>query len=257
MFMKRRVLYLDINTESESELLEAYKQAITVKEKTMTVTPNLDFFRIAYKNLEVRNVINAASFSTVDGKPVLWIAKWLKIKDLKYKISGSDLGMSVLKMMDENGFSIFLFGGKPGVAEKAIERINIDYPNVKIAGFLTPEMGYEKNRDLCLEYISQINAAKPDVVFLCTGSPKTEIFFEEYRDTFAPSCYFSLGATIDFIAGSIKRAPKWMSKIGLEWLYRLFSDFRRLFKRYWLDGWFLIKMWFICHFSRKAKKNEW
>ena len=253
--MKKNILHLKFNTESEQELLALYNDAIDKKEKAITVTPNLDFLRLAYKNEKVKEVMNNADYSTVDGKPILWIAKWIKEKDFKYKVSGSDLSMKVLDLLEKRSGSLFLFGGKDGVAEKAKERINKDYPHINVVGALTPTFGYEKDDTLCKQYIEEINKGNANVVFLCTGCPKTEIFFDTYRDLFNNAVYFSVGATIDFIAGNIKRAPVWMSNVGLEWLYRLFSDFRRLFKRYWLDGWFLIKLWFICHFNKKKVKK--
>ena len=249
--MKRVIFCLKFNTESKEELLEQYVSFINENKKNITITPNLDFLRIAYKNKEVRDVFNKGTICTIDGTPILWIAKWTKVKDCKHKVPGSDLAMDVLKLMNEHHYSLYLFGGKEGVAEKAKEKINENYPNIEVKGTLTPEFGFENNEELCQKYIEQMNAANADVVFLCTGAPKTEKFYIKHEDMFANSTYFSIGATIDFIAGSIKRAPKWMRKIGLEWLYRMFKDFRRLFKRYWLDGWFLVKVWFMTHFKKK------
>ena len=253
--MQKNILYLKFNTESSEELLDCILNDVKNKQKSVVFTPNLDFFRLSYKNLELRDTLNQATYSTVDGKPVLWMAKWLKIKDFKYKISGSDLSIQVLEKMGKEKLSLFLFGGLNGVSEIAAQKVKEKYPGIKIAGTLEPQMGYVKNDELCHQYIKKINEAKPDVVFLCTGAPRTEQFYMKYKDEFGPACYFSVGATIDFIAGTVKRAPKWMSNIGLEWFYRLTKDFRRLFKRYWLDGWFLIKIWFITHFH-KSKINR-
>lgn len=249
--MKFPFLGIRIDDISKEELLKQYSLDIDQNKKTLTVTSNLDTLRLCYKDKEVREAYNLGTYSTIDGVPLLWIAKWLKLKNLKTKISGSDLGIDVLKLLNEKKGKLFLFGGKEGVAIKAKEKINEQYPNINVVGTSTPEFGYEKNEELCKQYIEEINASKPDVVFLCTGCPKTEKFFAKHYDLFTNAAYFTIGATIDFIAGSVKRAPKWMSKIGLEWLYRLTKDFRRLFKRYWLDGWFLIKIWFVTHFNKK------
>ena len=253
--IKKRLLYLDLTPGSKESLLAFYKDDIEKDSKRFTITPNLDFFRLSYKSQELRNVFNEADYSTVDGKPVLRIAKWLKQKGVFTKISGSDLALDVLDLANENGCSLFLFGGKPGVAEKAKDQINQKWPNVNVVGCVSPAFGYEKDHELVQKYILSINEAKANIVFLCTGTPKTEKFFIENKEQFNNALYFSIGATIDFLAGTIKRAPKWMSNIGLEWLFRLFHDFRRLFKRYWLDGWFLIRAWFLCR-SKKYKKNQ-
>lgn len=254
--MKKYIWKLKFNTESMEDMIKLYINSTNKDEKTFTLTPNLDFLRLVYKDEEFANVINNATFSTIDGKPILWIAKWLHIKDFKYKISGSDLAVKLLDVMNEYSYSLFLFGGKTGVAEKAKENIQNKYPNIKIVGTLTPDFGYEKDEEKSLNYINVINNSNAQFVFLCTGAPKTEKFYSKYEDKFKNANYLSVGATIDFIAGNIKRAPKWMSKCGLEWLHRLTKDFKRLFKRYWFDGWFLIKMWFLCHFNRrKMTKN--
>ena len=249
--MKVKVGYLNFNTESMDELISLYDSYAQSHAKTFTVTPNLDHYRVAHKDKAFRDAINSATIQTVDGKPILWIAKWLRIKGVQNKVSGSDLGARLLNLMNEKRYSLFLFGGQEGVAAKAKERILQDYPNIEIVGTLTPDFGYEKDEGKSLEYIKKINEKKPQFVYLCTGAPKTEKFFQKHAKDFGDSNYLSIGATIDFIAGNIKRAPAWMSNHGLEWLYRLSKDFKRLFKRYWLDGWFLVKMWFLCHFRRK------
>lgn len=253
--MKKKIAKIWFNVESMDELIEAYVDATKKGIKTFTLTPNLDFMRLAYKDENFLNIINNATFSTIDGKPIMWMANWLHLKDFKYKISGSDLAVKLLEIMNEHGYSLFLFGGKDGVAEKAKQNIEMKYPNIKVVGTLTPDFGYEKDEEKSLKYISIINESKAQFVYLCTGAPKTEKFYSKYEKIFSNANYLSVGATIDFIAGNIKRAPKWMSNFGLEWLYRLSKDFKRLFKRYWLDGCFLIKMWFLYHFRRKKFNN--
>ena len=180
-----------------------------------------------------------------------WIAKLCKKKNFKYKISGSDLTPSVLRLANDKGYSVTIFGGKEGVAEKAKENILRDYPNIKQCNTICPEFGYEKDELQIKKYISLINSYKSNIILMCTGFPKTERFVLNNYDLFGPGLYLNVGATVDFLAGTIKRAPKWMSKCGLEWLYRLIHDFRRLFKRYWLDGWFLLKLITICLFNKK------
>ena len=248
--MKDYIAHLKFDTLSEDEILKFYEESVFSNKRCLTVTPNLDGMRVSYKNQNLRKFINSADISTIDGVPVKWIAKWLHKKQFKYKISGSDLALDVIKMAAERGYSLLLFGGKEGVADKAKENIIKQYPNLKIST-ICPEFGHEKNLELSLKYVRKINEIGADINFICTGFPKAELFFASHEKEFTKGLYFFVGATIDFIAGSIKRSPKWMSKCGLEWLYRLFHDFKRLFKRYWLDFWFLFKMFFICVFHKK------
>lgn len=249
--MKDYITYLKFDDCSKEELLSNYKTDIANHRKAITVTPNLDDLRLTYKNEALRHRINSADYSTIDGKPILWLAKLTKKKNFKYKISGSDLTVDLLKLADENKYRIFIFGGKEGVAEKAKANIEKDYPNAIVAGTCCPDFGYEKDEEKSKRYIEEINAAQADIILLCTGFPKSENFYFDHIDEFNPGLYFTVGASVDFIAGNIKRAPKWMSKIGLEWLYRLSKDFRRLFKRYWLDGWFLLKIINVSIFNKK------
>ncbi len=250
--MKDFITYLMFDNLSKEELLEEFKNNVKEHKKTFTLTPNLDFLRLSYKDSFFRRIINDADYSLIDGKPIIWLAKLThKKKIFKYKISGSDFSTDLLNIANENYFSIILFGGKEGIAEKAKEKIMEKYPNIDVRLAICPDFGYENDNDKCLEYIKEINDAKGDIVFLCTGSPKTEKFIYKYKDLFNDATYLSVGATIDFWAGNIKRAPKWMSKVGLEWFYRLTKDFRRLFKRYLLDFLFLLKIILICLFKKK------
>lgn len=249
--MKDFIAYLKFDTLNEEEILNYCKDKIDHNERCITVTPNLDNLRITYKNVVLRSLINnKANISTIDGVPVKWIAKILGKKQFKKKISGSDLALEVIKMAADNNYSLLFFGGAPGVGEKAKANLLLKYPNLKI-DLICPEFGHEKDPELSKKYCDLINQYNADIIFLCTGYPKSELFFVSNENSFKRGCYFFVGATIDFIAGSVKRAPKWMSKCGLEWLYRLFHDFRRLFKRYWLDFWFLLKIFFLCIFNRK------
>ena len=250
--MKDYITYLKFDSLSKDELIEEFKNNIITHKKTFTLTPNLDFLRISYKDSALRTIINEADYSLIDGKPIIWLARLThKRKIFKYKISGSDFATDLLDVANKNGYSIVLFGGKNGIAEKAKEKILGKYPNIVVKLTLCPDFGYEKDAEKSLKYVEMINNAKADIVFLCTGCPKTEKFFFKNKDLFNDATYLSVGATIDFWAGNIKRAPKWMSKVGLEWFYRLTKDFRRLFKRYWLDFLFLLKIILICLLKKK------
>lgn len=254
--MKDYITYLKFDDLTVEELLLEYNEKIQKKEKFFTLTPNLDFLRISYRNDNFRNLINRADYSLIDGKPIIWLAKLCKKKQFKYKISGSDFALNILELANQNGYKLALFGGKEGVPEKAKRYINDNYPNVQVVCTISPDFGYENDVIKSEKYINELNDSNADIYFLCTGTPKTELFFDSNKDEFGPGCYLSFGATIDFLAGNIKRAPKWMSNCGLEWLYRLSKDFKRLFLRYWFDFWFLLKIFFLIIFKSKRIINR-
>lgn len=259
--MKDFISHLRFDDYNVDQLLSCYKDDIKNNKKKITVTPNLDGMRITYKDDKLRRLINyEADYVTIDGKPIMWLSKFNKRTIFRNKISGSDLTMDVLKMANEMSLSLCLFGGSKESLLKASENISQKFPNITITNAISPKFGYEKSDELTDKYINLLNNSKANIYLLCTGFPKTEKFYFDNVDRLNCGLYFCVGATIDFLAGTIKRAPKRMSNVGLEWLYRLFKDFRRLFKRYWLDFCFLVKIFFINVFNKniieEKRKNE-
>ena len=257
--MKKYITYLKFDNLSLPELLDQLSLSIEKNKKVIVTTPNLDILRITFKDIKSRKSFNSSDFSTIDGNPILWLSRLQYKKERFSKIPGSDLTPKVLEMANRHKSRVFIFGGKEGVAKKASLNVQKKYPDIEIAGFCCPDFGFEKSQAKQDTYIQKINASKPNIVLLCTGSPKTENFFFNNYNKFYPALYLSVGATVDFLAGTIKRAPKWMNKIGLEWLYRIFKDPKRLSKRYFLDFLFLIKIIFIIIFKKKVivkKINE-
>ncbi len=252
--MKEYILYLNFNIESIDKIIENIDQDIIARKKSLVITPNLDFLRLAYKNKDFRKIINTAEYSLIDGKPIVWLAKKQKLK--VKKISGSDFVYPLLDLANRRKYSVLIFGGKDGVATKAANNIRKQYGNIKSIYTYTPPFGYEKDKvetDKCINFINSCNA---DIVLLCTGAPKTEKFYAQNKEELSNAIYLSIGATVDFLAGNIKRAPKWMSNIGLEWLYRLSKDFKRLFKRYLLDFGFYLKINWLLKFNKKKIKEK-
>ena len=248
---KKRLCHLMLNKISFNEIVEDINSGIVSKEKRLIVPVNLDMMRMAYKNKEFNAVINESSLSVVDGKPLIWLSKIVR-NGIKEKISGSDLIYPVLDLCNKNHYSIFIVGGINDVPEKACAAIKEKYPNVVVKGYHSPVFGFEKNADETQKVVECINQSKADIVLLCLSAPKQELFFNKNKASLIDATYICAGATVDFLAGNVKRAPKWMSKVGLEWFYRLMKEPRRLFKRYWLDFWFLIKIFFIALFQKKG-----
>lgn len=253
---KIHLFHLGFTNLSEEQFIQSINDNIVKKEMANVVTPNMDILRITYKNLDARKAMNNATYCTIDGQIVFILSKLFRSK-IKYKFSGSDMVFPILKLAEDKKYKIYLFGGRDESATLAKERIEKEYPNVVVCGTYCPNLGYENNEVETKDIIKNINESKPDIVLLCTGSPKTELFYNKIKSQLCPAVYLSLGATIDFLAGTVKRAPKWMSKCGLEWLYRLTKDFKRLFKRYWLDFWFLLKLFFVAIFNKKKLLNKY
>ena len=218
------------------------KEAVLIIEKLIkksdcayVVTPNLDHIVIMETDQEFAEIYDNADLVVTDGKPLIWISKLLGTP-IKEKISGSDLFPQICEMCAQKNYSIFILGAAEGVADRAASNLVKRYAGFKIIGTYSPPIGFEKN-DAELSKINEIIVrAKPDVLAVSLGSPKGEKFVYKHLKEYGVPLGISIGATIDFEAGNVRRAPKWMANHGLEWLFRITQDPKRLIKRYWNDA---------------------
>ncbi|EHL71913.1 WecB/TagA/CpsF family glycosyl transferase [Subdoligranulum sp. 4_3_54A2FAA] len=218
------------------------KEAVLIIEKLIkksdcayVVTPNLDHIVIMETDQEFAEIYDNADLVVTDGKPLIWISKLLGTP-IKEKISGSDLFPQICEMCAQKNYSIFILGAAEGVADRAASNLVKRYAGLKIIGTYSPPIGFEKN-DAELSKINEIIVrAKPDVLAVSLGSPKGEKFVYKHLKEYGVPLGISIGATIDFEAGNVRRAPKWMANHGLEWLFRITQDPKRLIKRYWNDA---------------------
>lgn len=227
--------YID-NITMEEAVVKA-DELIKSKKCSYIVTPNLDHIVKLEEDKEFANVYSNADLILTDGKPLVWISRFLK-NPIKEKISGSDYFPHLCEMCANEGYSIFILGAADGVAEKAANNLCAKINNLKIAGTYSPPFGFEKDEKELNKIKNIIKDKKPNVLAVALGAPKGEKFIYKYLKECDVQLGISIGATIDFEAGNIKRAPKWMSNCGLEWLYRIFQDPdpKRLVKRYWNDA---------------------
>ncbi|MFQ5728993.1 MAG: WecB/TagA/CpsF family glycosyltransferase [Waddliaceae bacterium] len=192
------------------------------------------------RHLELLDILRKSTIATPDGMPIVWLSKCLG-NPLKERVTGSDLIPLLTEMLGEKERSIYLLGGKEKVAKQAAELLKQLNPGLKIAGIACPPIHVEgerlvetQQRDALL--LEDINKASPDVLLVSLGHPKQEIWFERIRKHLHVPVAIGIGGTLDLITGNIKRAPRWMQSIGLEWLYRLIQEPKRLIKRYLFDG---------------------
>ena len=135
----------------------------------------------------------------------------------------------------EKGYSVFLMGGQPGSAEKAIDTLTRQFPGLKIAGWNCPDFGFENNETVNGNLIEEIQRAKPTILFVGVGSPKQDLWIYRHKEELGVPLSLGIGVTIDFLAGKVKRAPAFTHRIGMEWLWRLLCEPRRLWRRYLVD----------------------
>ena len=211
------------------------------KRPSYVVTPNVDHIVKLEKDNELREVYNNADLILTDGMPLIWISK-LKSNPIKEKVSGSDLFPRVCKLAADKGYKIFLLGAAEGVAKKAAENLKIKYPKLNVVGTYSPSYGFENKIDEINKIIAMINKVKPDILAVGLGAPKQEKFIYKYKDKLGVPVSLAIGASIDFEAGNVERAPKWMQRSGLEWFYRLCKEPKRMFKRYIIDDFKIFKI---------------
>lgn len=231
---KQPLLNTYVNNVSMDETIAYIEQLVQEKKRSYVVAINVDVVMKIEEDKYLKEITDNADMVLVDGKPLIWVSNWHK-KPVKEKISGSDLVPNICEVAAKKGYSIFFIGGKDGIAEQAKKNLEEKLPDINIVGTYAPPFGFEKDQKELDKINNMITEAKPDLLIVCFGCPKQEKFIYENYQKYGPTVSICAGATIDFLAGNVKRAPKWMSDHGLEWLYRFSQEPKRLFKRYFVD----------------------
>lgn len=229
-----RLMNTEIDNLTMDETLDAIDSLIKEDNCSYVVTPNVDHIVQLEKDEELKRVYENASLILTDGKPLIWISNWYKTP-IKEKISGSDLFPRVCDLAAKKGYTMYLLGAAEGVADKAAKNLIDKYKGLNIVGTYSPPFGFEKDKVELKKIERQIQEVHPDILIVGLGCPKQEKYMYHHCKELGVPISFGLGASIDFEAGNIKRAPKWMSEHGLEWLYRITQDPKRLAKRYLVD----------------------
>lgn len=194
----------------------------------MICTPNPEIVMSAAENPEFMAVIKRADMVVADGVGVVWAAKYLG-RPLEERVSGFDLAQSVFSAIKDSGYTVYFFGGAPGVAEKAKEETEKKFPGLKITGVHNGYFDSEEENNI----LKDIKDKAPNVLLVGLGSPKQEKWIDSHREELGAAVCIGVGGSFDVMAGEVKRAPLFFQKLGLEWLYRLIkqpSRFKRMLK---------------------------
>lgn len=219
-------------------------------------TPNVDHLMKLQKNQEFYLAYQKADYLVCDSKILIYASKFLGIP-IEEKISGSDLFPAFYNYYkDDENMKIFLLGGWEETAKIAQQKINSKVGRDMVVATYSPPFGFEKDEQECQKIIELINNSGATVLGIGVGAPKQELWLEKFKHQLENvKVFLAIGATINFEAGNMKRAPQWMSEIGLEWFYRLLSEPNRLWKRYLLDD----LPFFLLVLKQKFRlyKNPW
>lgn len=223
-------LWVDAVTFGEA--LAAIEQLVEARRGGAVYTPNVDHVVLADRVEPFRRAYERADLVLCDGQPLRWTSGLLGCQ-LPEKVSGSDLVLPLMKLAARRGFRVYVFGGARQVSREAVHRLQEEL-GVTIAGWSAPLVGIDPLPDEAAA-VADVAAARADLVLVCLGAPKGEIWIDRARERLRPAVALSVGASLDFYVGVIRRAPRWMQAAGLEWLFRLLQEPRRLARRYLVD----------------------
>lgn len=238
---KQELLNTYVNNLTMQETLDNIENMINSKKKSYIVAVNVDVIIKIENDKKLKKIADEADLTLVDGKPLIWISK-LKKQPIIEKISGSDLVPKVCELAALKNYTIFILGGKEGIANKAKQELEKKYANINIVGTYSPPIGFENDKKELNRINKTVSKEKPDLLIVCFGCPKQEKWIYDNINNYDAKVSICAGATVDFLAGNVKRAPKWMSDHGLEWFYRFLQEPKRLFKRYFIDDVKIIKL---------------
>lgn len=219
------ILGVTISTATIPDVVDMIMHAISSGNKMSVFTPNSEIILSAYKNEEFKNIINSATIRTADGIGVIYASKILGTP-IPERCSGYDISLELIKQIAFSGHSLYLFGASPGVAEAAKQKIEEANPGINIVGYHDGYFDVEEEKNI----INDINEKKPNVLFVCLGSPKQEKWINNHINDLDINVAIGLGGCLDVYAGNVRRAPDIFIKLGLEWLYRLMKEPKRFFR---------------------------
>jgi len=233
-----------IDNVSMNEAIESIETLINERHAAMVVTPNVDHIVKLQRDAELNNIYQKADLILPDGMPILWGAFFLGTP-LKEKVSGSDLFLKLCEMSSKRGYRLFFLGGRPTAAVKAAKALQTLYPNLNICGIYSPPLGFEQDQHENKRIIAMINESQPDILFAGLGCPKQEKWIYIHKNACQVPVSIGIGASFEFVAGLVKRAPVWMRQAGLEWFWRFLQEPKRLWRRYFIEDmsyfWLLLK----------------
>ncbi len=219
------ILGLRVDRTSTAEVLAILQEYITERTPRHVVTADASMAVIARRDRDLHEIVQRADLVTPDGAGILWASRQLRVP-VTQKVSGVDLVAHLCRLSAEGGCRLFFLGAAPGVADAAADNLRRSYPGVQIAG--TRDGYFAPAQEA--EVVAQIRAAAPDVLLVAFGIPKQEKWITRHKAALAVPVSLGIGGSFDVYSGRVKRAPVWMQNAGLEWLYRLWSNPKKIGK---------------------------
>ncbi len=225
---------------SMAETVQAIGAQIEASRPTYIITANTHYAMLTEQNPDLREINKGAALILADGAPLVWASRRLG-SPLPERVAGSDLIFELSADAAKKGYRMFFLGGAEGVADLAAGRLRTLYPGIQIVGTECPSLNELTPNELAA-LIGRIRAARPHILLVAFGQPKGERWIHRHLEELGVPVSIQVGATLDFVAGRIRRAPRWMQVTGLEWAFRMGLEPRRLFGRYARNAWFIARM---------------
>ena len=227
-----------------AELNSLISKAVKCKAKWIIANHNLNSLNIYHHNSEMRAFYNKADYIHIDGMALVLLGKFLGIPCQRtHRVTYADWVWTLMAQAAQQDWRILYLGSKPGVAAKGAKVLKNKYSNLHIEtihGYFNPSPDSPENQAV----LEKINAYQPHVLMVGMGMPRQEQWILENIQYINTNAILPSGACIDYVAGAVKTPPRWMGKVGLEWLYRLITEPRRLWKRYLIEPWFIARLFF-------------
>ena len=229
-----RLAGVDIHALDQQRVIDYLIGSLAAGRGGWLVNPNIDVLRQIERDPQVRDLVARATLVVSYGAPVEWAAR-LAGTPLPPRVPGSSLIWALSAAAAAHGRGIFLLGGAPGIAERAGQALAAAAPGLTVAGSHCPPLGFEHDAGQQEAIRQALTAANPDIVFCGLGFPKQERLMDALAGAFPRTWFIGSGASLTFAAGEVARAPRWMQRVGIEWVFRLVSEPRRLARRYLVD----------------------
>ncbi len=213
---KINILGVNVDKVTNKDAVEKVLKMLDEKGNHAVFTPNSEIILMAYKDPEFCDILNSADLLTADGIGVVYASRILN-NPLSERVAGYDVACGVIEEISKTGHRLYLFGGKPGIAELAEQKLKEKYPLLNIVGTHNGYFGPEEVEEI----IADINESRADLVFVCLGAPTQEKWIYNNMDKLCCHVMMGVGGSLDVFAGTVERAPDRWCKLGLEWLYRL------------------------------------
>jgi N-acetylglucosaminyldiphosphoundecaprenol N-acetyl-beta-D-mannosaminyltransferase len=225
---------------NQSQALEAVINLVKARRPAFFITANTHYAMLTNADPSLKAINAQAAFILADGAPLVWASRW-KGLPLPERVAGSDLVFDLSREAARNGYRIFLLGGAAGVAERAAEVLSQHDPDLCIVGTESPPFrALSAGEHTAL--LDRIRAARPDLLFVAFGQPKGEFWIAEHFLALGIPVCVQVGASLDFVAGRVRRAPRRLQNLGLEWAFRMWLEPSRLAPRYARNAWFIVNM---------------